>query len=844
LLIALIIGNVSWSQAPENFNYQAVIRDNTGELIINQTIRIRIAITNDINGSTIFYRENHSVATNNFGLVELSIGSGESDMGDFANIDWGISSKYLQVEIDESGSTNYIELGTFQLLSVPYALFANNADSSRVADMAYYADIAGNADIADSARISGTSYTAGFADFTNNASTADIANFADSARVSGMAYTANVAEVLGSDGVYSTSSDTLFVVKDHSGNVVFAVFPDGAQVIVNETAKGKVGGFSVSGRSPAKAIDQNIFTVTADSTRFYVSDSVNAKGKVGGFAVSGRSPAKGTSTDILFVTSDSTRIYVNEAPSAKGKVGGFSVSGRSPAKGITNDYLQVTRDSTRIYVTESATKGKVGGFAVSGRSPAKGITNDYLQVTRDSTRIYVAESATKGKVGGFAVSGRSPAKGTNQHMFITTTDSTRIFTQDTIGGFGVRDISNGGSISYMQLTPLNYFIGHESGQLVYQDPLNPGMGKYNTFFGYQAGKSTEKGYKNIFIGYRAGQENISGAWNIFIGNNAGASVTHPLSNIFIGDEAGTKITDGINNLFIGKQAGFNSTSYVSQDIFIGNSAGRSNINGGGNVYLGISAGYSSNGSENTFIGKHTGFSNLGSYNTFLGSESGIYTSSGSNNVCIGYSAGRRSSGSGNVFIGYNANNTGGSTVSYSNCIAVGDGVLVSGNNQIRIGNSSATSFYATGIYSSTTANAANLYMYSSGRIVRSTSSKRYKKDISPLEINTSDIYKLNPVSFTEINDNKRHFGLIAEEVAKVIPELAEFAREKDVVKGSESEELIPDAVRYSLLSVLLLQEVKKHETTIQMQTGQINKLNAKNKDLELRLIKLEELILR
>ena len=383
IVIVLLLSNDSWSQAPESFNYQAVIRDASGELVTDQDVGIKVSILDETSTGTVLYSEEHAVSTNAYGQVALEIGSGTSDLGIFTDIDWKTNQKYLQVEID--AGSGFIDMGTVQLLSVPYALYANEATT---------------------------------------------------------------AELLGTEGVYSTTSDTLFVVKDHSGNVVFAVFPDGAQVIVNQEAKGKVGGFAVSGRSPSKAVDQNILSVTVDSTRIYVSDTVTTKGSVGGFAVSGRSPSKNINTNLLFVTSDSTRIYVNDDPTAKGKVGGFAVSGRSPSKGVTNDYLQVTRDSTRVYVTEPVTKGSVGGFAVSGRSPGKGTT---------------------------------------QHMFVTTIDSTRIFTQDTIGGFGVRDNSSGESSSYMQLTPLNYFIGHESGQKIQFDTLNPGMGKYNTFFGYNAG---------------------------------------------------------------------------------------------------------------------------------------------------------------------------------------------------------------------------------------------------------------------------------------------------------------------------------------------------------------------
>jgi hypothetical protein len=114
------------------------------------------------------------------------------------------------------------------------------------------------------------------------------------------------------------------------------------------------------------------------------------------------------------------------------------------------------------------------------------------------------------------------------------------------------------------------------------------------------------------------------------------------------------------------------------------------------------------------------------------------------------------------------------------------------------------------------------------------SSIRYKRDITDLEINTSKIYDLRPVSFEYINgDNTKYFGLIAEEVAKSIPELARYAIEKDVIKGSTSEKLIPDGVQYSMLSVLLLKEIQKHEKEINAQQKTIDDQNKKISGLEL-----------
>jgi hypothetical protein len=92
--------------------------------------------------------------------------------------------------------------------------------------------------------------------------------------------------------LYFTDSDTLFAVKDRDGNIVFAVFPDGAKVYVNESLKGSLGGFAVSGRTANKATESDYFFVSSDSTRIYIKDSISEKAGIGGFAVSGRTTAK------------------------------------------------------------------------------------------------------------------------------------------------------------------------------------------------------------------------------------------------------------------------------------------------------------------------------------------------------------------------------------------------------------------------------------------------------------------------------------------------------------------------------------------------------------------------
>lgn len=107
-------------------------------------------------------------------------------------------------------------------------------------------------------------------------------------------------------------NDPLFEVKNKEGDPVFTVYPNGVHVFVDESAKGSIGGFAVSGRSATKALN-DYMRVTQDSTRIYINEST-AKGNIGGFAVSGRSATKQTVEDYLNVTIDTTQIINPSQP--------------------------------------------------------------------------------------------------------------------------------------------------------------------------------------------------------------------------------------------------------------------------------------------------------------------------------------------------------------------------------------------------------------------------------------------------------------------------------------------------------------------------------------------------
>ncbi|HZV70837.1 MAG TPA: tail fiber domain-containing protein [Saprospiraceae bacterium] len=112
-----------FSQAPQGLNYQAVARNSAGTILANQTVTIRFSITDDFDG-TVLYSEITSANTNQFGLMTTVVGNGLPVSGVFADIDWANVTPWLKVEMDPSGGSSFVDMGTSPLTSVPYALFA------------------------------------------------------------------------------------------------------------------------------------------------------------------------------------------------------------------------------------------------------------------------------------------------------------------------------------------------------------------------------------------------------------------------------------------------------------------------------------------------------------------------------------------------------------------------------------------------------------------------------------------------------------------------------------------------------------------------------------------------
>lgn len=295
----------------------------------------------------------------------------------------------------------------------------------------------------------------------------------------------------------------------------------------------------------------------------------------------------------------------------------------------------------------------------------------------------------------------------------------------------------------------------------------------------------------------AASYNIGNVTMLSVGANSSAG------NIFVGNSAGDHITNGGLDSFVGDVAGAANTSGYG-NTFMGGYAGSANMTGGWNSFFGAYAGNATTtGDWNTFLGASSGADNTaGFFNTYIGTAAGAYITAGNYNTEIGYYAGLNStSGTNNIYIG---NYGCASPCTESNTIRIG--ADANGGYAVQ------TAAYISGIYDATAAGGVPVYVNVYGQLGTYSSSARFKEQVRDMGDSTDALMKLRPVTFVykpEYAGGERalQYGLIAEEVAKVYPELVAYDNDGQ-----------PYSVRYQYLSTMLLNEVQKQYRRAEQQS--------------------------
>ena len=330
----------------------------------------------------------------------------------------------------------------------------------------------------------------------------------------------------------------------------------------------------------------------------------------------------------------------------------------------------------------------------------------------------------------------------------------------------------------------------------------------NTAYGTGALASDTSGIENTAFGSYALHLNTTANYNTALGTAALYSNTTGYDNTASGFEALAVNTTGSENTALGSAAlAVNTTG--SENTALGSVALGVNTTGSENTALGSAAlAENSTGDNNTAVGVGALWANTtGEKNTASGYQALFFNTTGSKNIAVGFQAGiNLTTGSENIDIG----NEG----------AAGD------NKMIKIGTEGTQKkAFIAGIFNNTAVSGLQVVINSSGELGVVSSSERFKTAIAPMGSNTEKLHQLRPVTFHYKADAQgmARYGLIAEEVAKVYPEL--------VVRDEKGR---IDGVRYDELAPMLLNELQKEHATIAAQAAEIRDLKQRQKQFATR----------
>ena len=343
--------------------------------------------------------------------------------------------------------------------------------------------------------------------------------------------------------------------------------------------------------------------------------------------------------------------------------------------------------------------------------------------------------------------------------------------------------------------------------------VNLAGGTANSGFGFQALNQNTTGDGNTATGFSALTTNTTGDFNTANGDNALFANTTGNNNTASGASALSTNTTGDFNTANGAAALFSNT-IGRQNTASGNDALAFNKTGNGNTAMGFQALFSNTaGSRNTAVGWAALFSNTGEgffsgvFNTAVGDGALSNNTTGSLNTASGASAlSTNTTGVNNIALGGRA---GFNLTTGSHNIDIGNEGVAAESNTIRIGTERThTKTFMAGIFGATVVKGVGVVIDSNGQLGTKGSSQRFKDEIKPMDKASEAIHALKPITFRykrEIDpEGVPQFGLVAEDVAKVNP---------DLVARDEKGEIY--TVRYEAVNAMLLNEFLKEHRKVQ-----------------------------
>ena len=242
LLIAMMLTVVTFSQSPDAFTYQAVLRDASGAIKANSNVSVQISILQGSASGSSVYTETFAVTTNSYGLININVGKGTVVSGNFTSIVWATGPYFIKISLDGA------DYGTSQLLSVPYAKYADKAGNGFSGS---YNDLTGKP----------TVFSGNYNDLSNKPTILDASKYSTAtgfqslfSNTTGFSNTANGYKTLYSNttGYRNTANGDSVLYRNTTGyentaNGFFTLFSNTTGYSNTATGTGALG-FNTSGR--------------------------------------------------------------------------------------------------------------------------------------------------------------------------------------------------------------------------------------------------------------------------------------------------------------------------------------------------------------------------------------------------------------------------------------------------------------------------------------------------------------------------------------------------------------------------------------------------------------------
>jgi hypothetical protein len=333
--LLILLSTCVFAQVPQGISYQAIALNVSGNPVVSSNVGIRLSVLDNSATGTILYTETQTKTTNAQGLFNLVIGQGTPTSGTFSTINWGTNSKFLKVEIDAAGGSNYVLVGTTQLLSVPYAMTAGNLSGSSANDS-----------------IEDNKYS-NFAFFDISTDTTYAFNQITGTWVSQVGGSSTSGTIVGSNGnfaFYDISADTTYAFNKKTGTWV-----------------SQTGGSSTSGTIVSSNGNFAFFDISSDTTYAFNQNTGTWISRTGGSSSAGTIVSSNGNFAFFDISADTTYAFNKKTDTWVSQTGGSSTSGTIVSSNGNFAFFDISADTTYVFNKNTATWiSRTGGSSTSG----------------------------------------------------------------------------------------------------------------------------------------------------------------------------------------------------------------------------------------------------------------------------------------------------------------------------------------------------------------------------------------------------------------------------------------------------------------------------------------------